>query len=128
MFFKKNTNYLLVSKIFIKKNHMYSRKTENYKNLNLVSEERYIKNKFLKEDNDTTNGFIKLQVTSIPKLIGKYKISYFQKQPNGNLKDILTDEILKKLGLMVQYASQESAELAIKNINQSEIKKELGEK
>jgi hypothetical protein len=69
---------------------MYSRKTEIYKDLNVLSEKRYINKKFLFEEEDK-NETIKLQVTPIQGKVNKYKISYFEKQPNGNLKDVLSD-------------------------------------
>ena len=103
---------------------MYSRKTEIYKNLNLLSEKRYINKKFLFEE-DNNNGIIKLQVTPIPGKVNKYKISYFQKQPNGNLKDILTDDVLVDLGFNVEYASQDSAQIDNDKKNTSEIQKKL---
>jgi hypothetical protein len=103
---------------------MYSRKTEVYKNLNLLSEKRYINKKFLFEE-DNNNGTIKLQVAPIPGKVNKYKISYFQKQPNGNLKDILTDDVLIDLGFNVEYASQDSAQIDIDKKNTSEIQKKI---
>ena len=106
---------------------MYSRKTENYRNLNLLSEKRYINKKFLFEEEDK-NGIIKLQVTPIQGKVNKYKISYFQKQPNGNLKDVLTDELLVKLGFNVEYASQDSAQIDIDKKSPSEIQDKLKEK
>lgn len=106
---------------------MYSRKTENYRNLNLLSEKRYINKKFLFEDEDK-NGIIKLQVTPIQGKVNKYKISYFQKQQNGNLKDVLTDELLVKLGFNVEYASQDSAQIDIDKKSPSEIQDKLKEK
>lgn len=106
---------------------MYSRKTENYRNLNLLSEKRYINKKFLFEEEDK-NGIIKLQVTPIQGKVNKYKISYFKKQPNGNLKDVLTDELLVKMGFNVEYASQDSAQIDIDKKNQSEIQDKLKEK
>lgn len=106
---------------------MYSRKTENYRNLNLLSEKRYINKKFLFEEEDK-NGIIKLQVTPIQGKVNKYKISYFQKQPNGNLKDVLTDELLVKMGFNVEYASQDSAQIDIDKKSPSEIQDKLKEK
>jgi len=106
---------------------MYSRKTENYRNLNLLSEKRYINKKFLSEEEDK-NGIIKLQVTPIKGKVNKYKISYFQKQPNGNLKDVLTDELLVKMGFNVEYASQDSAQIDIDKKSPSEIQDKLKEK
>lgn len=106
---------------------MYSRKTENYKNLNLLSEKRYINKKFLFEE-EVNNGIIKLQVTPIQGKVNKYKISYFEKQPNGNLKDVLTDELLVKMGFNVEYASQDSAQIDIDKKSPSEIQDKLKEK
>ena len=106
---------------------MYSRKTEIYKDLNVLSEKRYINKKFLFEEEDE-NEVIKLQVTPIQGKVNKYKISYFEKQPNGNLKDVLTDELLVKIGFNVEYASQDSAQIDIDKKNPSEIKNKLKEK
>jgi hypothetical protein len=103
---------------------MYSRKTEIYKDLNVLSEKRYIHKKFLFEDEDSSN-MIKLQVTSTGGAANKYKISYFQKQPNGNLKDVLTNDILIDLGFNVEYASQDSAQIDIDKKNTSEIQKKI---
>jgi|688.fasta_scaffold444156_3 hypothetical protein len=103
---------------------MYSRKTEIYKDLNVLSEKRYISKKFLFEEEDK-NETIKLQVTPIQGKVNKYKISYFEKQPNGNLKDVLTDELLVKIGFNVEYASQDSAQIDIDKKNTSEIQKKI---
>lgn len=104
---------------------MFSRKNQIIQKVNLLSEKRYIDQKFLiKEEEDTS---IKLQVTSVPGPgnINKYKISYFKKQPNGNLKDVLTDEILTDLGFKIIYASDESAQLDINKKSQSEMQEKL---
>lgn len=104
---------------------MFSRKNQIIQKVNLLSEKRYIDKKFLMEENDDTS--IKLQVTSVagPASINKYKISYLKKQPNGNLKDVLTDEILKELGFNIIYTSNESAQLDINKKSQSEIHQKL---
>lgn len=107
---------------------MYSRKTEIYKNLNLLSEKRYINKKFLFEQDENKNGIIKLQVTPIKGKVNKYKISHFQKEPNGNLKDTLTDDLLVKLGFNIEYASQDSAQIDIDKKSQSELQNKLKEK
>ena len=53
--------------------------------------------------------------------MNKYKVSLFQKQDNGNLKDIMTDDILIKLKLKNEYASQESATIDISKIIPSQL-------
>ena len=79
----------------------------NYKPSYILSNSPVIQ-KFEEEDK---NEVIKLQVTPIQGKVNKYKISYFEKQPNGNLKDVLTDELLVKIGFNVEYASQDSAQI-----------------
>ena len=77
-----------------------------------------------KEKIDSENYILRFDIA----LVIKYKISYFEKQPNGNLKDVLTDELLVKIGFNVEYASQDSAQIDIDKKNPSEIKNKLKEK
>lgn len=100
---------------------MNSRKQKIIRSVNLLSEQRYLYNKFIKEDVDETE-IPKLQVAPIEGKVEKYKVSLFQKQPNGNLKDIMTDEILEKLKLKKEYANQESATIDVNKVNPNELK------
>ena len=54
--------------------------------------------------------------------MNKYKVSLFQKQPNDNLKDIMTDELLEKLKLKKEYASQESATIDVNKVTPQQLK------
>jgi hypothetical protein len=54
--------------------------------------------------------------------VNKYKVSLFQKQPNDNLKDIMTDELLEKLKLKKEYASQESATIDVNKVTPQQLK------
>jgi len=100
---------------------MNSRKQKIVQSVNLLSEQRYLYNKFIKEDVKETET-PKLQVTPIEGKVEKYKISLFQKQPNDNLKDIMTDELLEKLKLKKEYASQESATIDVNNVTPQQLK------
>ena len=99
---------------------MVSRKEKIMRSINLLSEQRYLYNKFLKEDEEQKET-PKLQVSPIEGSVNKYKINLFQKQPNGNLKNIMTDDILIKLKLKNEYASQESAAIDISKIIPSQL-------
>jgi hypothetical protein len=101
---------------------MISRKQKIIQSVNLLSEQRYLFNKFLKEDEDTEET-VKLQVFPIEGKVNKYKISLFKKQENGNLKDIMDDELLNKLGLKSEYASQESATVDVNKVTPYQLKK-----
>ena len=54
--------------------------------------------------------------------MNKYKVSLFQKQDNGNLKDIMNNDILKKLNLKIEYADQESAEIDVSKVTADQLK------
>ncbi len=99
---------------------MYSRKQKVVQSVNLLSEERYLYNKFLKEDE--TNELPKLQIMPAEGKIGKYKVSLFQKQGNNNLKDIMSDELLVKLNLKKEYADQESATIDVNKVTPDQLK------
>ena len=103
---------------------MINRKQKIMRETNSLSEQRYLYNKFLKEDEEQKET-PKLQVSPIGKSpigsMNKYKVSLFQKQDNGNLKDIMTDDILIKLKLKNEYASQESATIDISKIIPSQL-------
>lgn len=100
---------------------MNSRKQKIIQSVNLLSEQRYLYDKFIKEDiKDTETP--KLQVTPIEGKVEKYKISLFQDQPNGNLKDIMSDDILEKLNLKKEYASQESATIDVNKVTPQQFK------
>ena len=105
---------------------MVSRKEKIMRSINLLSEQRYLYNKFLKEQEEEIE-IPKLQVSPIGKSpiggMNKYKVSLFQKQDNGNLKDIMNNDILKKLNLKIEYADQESAAIDLQKVNQSELEK-----
>lgn len=100
---------------------MRTRKKIETDKVNTLLEQRYLYNKFLKEDEQPK--LPQLQVMNVEGKIGKYKISIFQEDSNGNLKNIMTPEISQKLKLMDEYASQEDAQKAIDNINKSELEK-----
>ena len=99
---------------------MINRKQKIMRETNSLSEQRYLYNKFLKEDEEQKE-IPKLQVSPIEGSVNKYKINLFQKQPNGNLKNIMTDDILIKLKLKNEYASQESAAIDISKIIPSQL-------
>jgi hypothetical protein len=101
---------------------MINRKQKIMRETNSLSEQRYLYNKFLKEDEEQKE-IPKLQVSpiAIEGSVNKYKINLFQKQPNGNLKNIMTDDILIKLKLKNEYASQESAAIDISKIIPSQL-------
>ena len=104
---------------------MVSRKEKIMRSINLLSEQRYLYNKFLKEQEEEIE-IPKLQVSPIGKSpiggMNKYKVSLFQKQDNGNLKDIMNNDILKKLNLKIEYANQESAEIDVSKVTADQLK------
>jgi len=100
---------------------MKSRKQKLMASVNVLSEQRYLYDKFLKEDEEKIE-IPKLQISPIEGKVSKYKVSLFQKQQNGNLKDIMTDEILQKLNLKSEYASQESATIDVGKITSEQLK------
>ena len=104
---------------------MVSRKEKMMRSINLLSEQRYLYNKFLKEQEEEIE-IPKLQVSPIGKSpsgsMNKYKVSLFQKQDNGNLKDIMNNDILKKLNLKIEYADQESAEIDVSKVTADQLK------
>jgi len=100
---------------------MVSRKEKIMRSINLLSEQRYLYNKFLKEDEEEIE-IPKLQVSPIEGKVNKYKINLFQKQDNGNLKDIMDDDILKQLGLKSEYASQSSATIDVNKVTPDQLK------
>jgi hypothetical protein len=104
---------------------MVSRKEKIMRSINLLSEQRYLYNKFLKEQEEEIE-IPKLQVSPIGKSpinsMNKYKVSLFQKQDNGNLKDIMSDDILKKLNLKIVYADRESAEIDVSKVTADQLK------
>jgi hypothetical protein len=104
---------------------MVSRKEKIMRSINLLSEQRYLYNKFLKEQEEEIE-IPKLQVSPIGKSpiggMNKYKVSLFQKQDNGNLKDIMNNDILKKLNLKIEYADQESAEIDVSKVTADQLK------
>ena len=99
---------------------MTSRKQKLVMEVNLLSEQRYLYNKFLKEDDVAE--IPKLQISPIEGKQDKYKVSLFQKQDNGNLKDIMNNDILKKLNLKIEYADQESAEIDVSKVTADQLK------
>ena len=100
---------------------MKSRKQKLMVSVNVLSEQRYLYDKFLKKDEEK-NDIPKLQVSLNEGRFSKYKVNLFQKQQNGNLKDIMTDEILQKLNLKSEYASQESATIDVGKITSEQLK------
>jgi hypothetical protein len=99
---------------------MTSRKQKLVMEVNLLSEQRYLYNKFIKEDDVAE--IPKLQVVSIKGKPGKYKVSLYSKQDNGNLKDIMSDELLTKLKLKIEYANQESATIDVNKVTPGQLK------
>ena len=96
---------------------MKSRKQKLMVSVNLLSEQRYLYGKFLKKDEE--NDIPKLQVSLIEGRFSKYKVNLFQ---NDILKDIMTDEILQKLNLKREYASQESATIDVDKVTSEQLK------
>ena len=99
---------------------MASRKQKLVMEVNLLSEQRYLYNKFLKEDDVAE--IPKLQISPVEGKQDKYKVSLFQKQDNGNLKDTMTPELLTKLNLKIEYADQESATLDVNKVTPDQLK------
>jgi len=99
---------------------MTSRKQKLVMEVNLLSEQRYLYNKFIKEDDVTETP--KLQVVPVEGKMGKYKVSLYAKQDNGNLKDIMSDDILTKLNLKIEYADQESATIDVSKVTPDQLK------
>lgn len=102
---------------------MKSRKLKIIEKTNLILEKRYLDKKFLPEQSESEKP--KLQVTAIEDKgpVKKWKISLFQEKSSGSLKDIMSHEMIEKLGLKHEYSSQESAALDLEKINQSELEK-----
>jgi hypothetical protein len=98
---------------------MTSRKQKLVMEVNLLSEQRYLYNKFLKEDDVAE--IPKLQVVPVGN-INKYKVSLFQKLDNGNMKDIMTKDMLEKLNLKIEYADQESATIDVSKVTPDQLK------
>jgi hypothetical protein len=72
---------------------MQSRKRRVIQNINLILEERYLKNKFLFEEEG--DDLPELQVT--PEGLGKYKIKFIWKTRGVNLpKDVRSSELFQK--------------------------------
>lgn len=96
---------------------MKSRKQKLMVSVNLLSEQRYLYDKFLKKDEE--NDIPKLQVSLIEGRFSKYKVNLFQ---NNILKDIMTDEILQKLNLKREYASRGSAMMDVDKVTSEQLK------
>ncbi len=101
---------------------MKSRKLRIMESRNQVIEKDYIYKKFLKEDEEP-NTSVKLQIMPLdnPGPAKKWKVTLFQEEPNGNLKDVLTKELKKDLGLMDEYSSEISAQEDINKISPSKL-------
>ena len=96
---------------------MKSRKQKLMASVNVLSEQRYLYDKFLKEDEE--DDIPKLQVSLIEGRFSKYKVNLFQ---NDILKDIMTDEILQKLNLKREYASRGSAMMDVDKVPSEQLK------
>ena len=99
---------------------MTSRKQKLVMEVNLLSEQRYLYNKFLKEDDVTE--LPKLQIVPVEGKMGKYKVALYSKQDNGNLKDIMSPELQAKLNLKIEYADQESATIDVNKVTPDQLK------
>ena len=99
---------------------MTSRKQKLVMEVNLLSEQRYLYNKFLKEDDVAE--IPKFQIVSITGKPGKYKVSLYAKQDNDNLKDIMTPDLLSKLNLKIEYADKETATLDVNKVTPDQLK------
>ena len=97
---------------------MKSRKQKLMASVNVLSEQRYLYDKFLKKDEEK-NDIPKLQVSLIEGRFSKYKVNLFQ---NDILKDIMTDEILQKLNLKREYASRGSAMMDVDKVTSEQLK------
>lgn len=96
---------------------MKSRKQKLMVSVNLLSEQRYLYDKFLKKDEE--NDIPKLQVSLIEGRFSKYKVNLFQ---NDILKDNMTDEILQQLNLKREYASRGSAMMDVDKVTSEQLK------
>lgn len=97
---------------------MKSRKQKLMVSVNVLSEQRYLYDKFLKKDEEK-NDIPKLQVSLIEGRFSKYKVNLFQ---NDILNDNMTDEILQKLNLKREYASRGSAMMDVDKVTSEQLK------
>lgn len=99
---------------------MTSRKQKLVMEVNLLSEQRYLYNKFLKEDDVAETP--KFQIVSITGNPNKYKVSLYAKQDNDNLKDIMTPKLLSDLNLKIEYTDKETAALEVNKVTPDQLK------
>jgi len=99
---------------------MKSRKSKLIQSVNLLAEQRYLEDKFEEKKKEEKPKFNVMPVDGEGP-VKKWKISLFSEKPNGGLKDIMTDEILKKLNLKKTYVSRESALEDLEKVNVSDL-------
>ena len=99
---------------------MRTRKSRLIESVNLLTEKRYLDKKFEEDEVKETPKFNVMPVGEEGPT-KKWKISLFSEKPNGGLKDIMTDDILKKLDLKKTYVSKESALEDLKKVDISDL-------
>ena len=100
---------------------MFNRKRNVINSTNKILEERYLRNKFLFEEE--TSPKTKLVVTPIEDKgpVKKWKISLFKEKDSGNLEDIMTPEIIDELGLKHEYVNSEDAQLDLEKVQSNKL-------
>jgi hypothetical protein len=99
---------------------MKTRKGRIIESVNLLSEQRYLEKKFKEDKVEEKPKFNVMPVDGVGP-VKKWKISLFTEKPSGGLKDIMTDDILKKLDLKKTYISRESALEDLEKVNISDL-------
>jgi hypothetical protein len=99
---------------------MKTRKGRIIDSVNLLAEQRYLEKKF-KEDKVEKKPKFNVMPVDGEGPVKKWKISLFSEKPNGGLKDMMTDDILKKLDLKKTYVSKESALEDLEKVNISDL-------
>ena len=71
---------------------MKTRKVKVIQNVNILSEQRYLENKFKEKKQKEKPKFNVTDAGDSPGPIKKWKISLFVEKPSGGLKDIMDDD------------------------------------
>jgi hypothetical protein len=104
---------------------MKTRKKIETEKVNALLEQRYLHNKFIKEESTETQ--LKLTATPVEDKgsVKKWKVSLFVDKNDMGLKDLMDnikDKDLEDLGLKREYVSADSAQLDINNVDQNKLK------
>lgn len=100
---------------------MKTRKVKIIQDVNILAEQRYLENKFKEKKQKEKPKFNITDASDTPGPIKKWKISLFIEKPSGGLKDIMDDDLLKKLDLKKTYVSKESALEDIQKITTKDL-------